>query len=231
MSASRAGVSFEAWSSDGGTLFYTEGTAPPLHLMSKNADGSGEARAVATGFTPALSADGRYLLFTDIGRETDSDVWYLDRQSGGAAVPLLQSKAGELAPRLAPNGRYFAYVSNESGPDEVYLKRFPAGEGRWQVSTAGGAWPRFSRKGDKLYYVVGESIMEVDVDLGAEPKLGAPHELFKRRPLGWPLIFGWPPGFDVSADGSRFILVEPAGETQDHSGIVVEENWYREFAK
>jgi serine/threonine protein kinase len=48
---------------------------------------------------------------------------------------------------------------------------------------------------------------------------------------GWPLIFGWPPGHDVSADGSRFVVVEPQGELKGSGGIIVEENWSRELAK
>ncbi len=97
---------------------------------------------------PELSPDGRYLLFADFGVDTFWDISYLDLQSGGAAVPLVQGKPNEIAPRISPDARYFAYVSDESGPDEVFLKRFPAGEGHWQVSTGGGAWPRFSRRGD-----------------------------------------------------------------------------------
>jgi eukaryotic-like serine/threonine-protein kinase len=231
LSALQPTYSMEAWSPDGRTLLYSDGTSPPLKLQSANADGSGAAKTVRTGWDPSYSADGRYLLFADYAKETSWDIWYLDLGSGGEAAPLLKGKPNEIAPRLSPDGKYFAYVSNESGPDEVYLKRFPSGEGRWQVSTGGGSWPRFSRRGDKLYYAIGDSIMEVDVVLGAEPKLGAPRELFRRKPLGWGLVFGWPPGFDVSAQGDRFVIVEPEGNATDLGGIVVEENWAREFER
>ena len=92
-------------------------------------------------------------------------------------------------------------------------------------------WPRFSHRGDKLYYANGDTIMEVDIATGPEPKLGAPREVFTRKPLGWPLIFGWAPGYDVSADGSRFVVVEPQGVSKNLGGIVIEENWAKEFAK
>ena len=118
---------------------------------------------------------------------------------------------------------------------EVYLKRFPQGEGRWQVSVGGGTWPRFSKRGDKIYYARGEALMEVDLAAGPEPRLGAPREIFTRKPLGWPLIFGWPPGFDVSVGfmPSSFggVVVESEGNARDLGGIVVEENWTKEFAK
>ena len=73
--------------------------------------------------------------------------------------------------------------------------------------------------------------MEVDVAAGPEPRLGAPRELFTRKPLGWPLIFGWAPGFDVSADETRFVIVESQGSASRLGGIVIEENWTKAFAK
>jgi hypothetical protein len=72
--------------------------------------------------------------------------------------------------------------------------------------------------------------MEVDVALGPEPRLGKPRALFTRKPLGWPLIFTWPPGFDVSAQGDKFVIVQALNDKQGESGIVVLENWTGEFA-
>jgi eukaryotic-like serine/threonine-protein kinase len=228
---SQVGYSMESWSTDGKSLIFSEGAAPPVAMKMRNADGSGETKALRTGWSPSASSDGRFLLFADYEKETFWNIWYLDTKSGGEAQPLVRGKPIEIAPRLSPDGKYFAYVSEESGAAEIYLKRFPTGEGRWQVSTGGGFWPRFSRRGDKLYYAKDESIMEVDIALGAEPKLGAPRELFKRKPLSWGLVFGWPPGFDVTADGTRFVVVEPQSNVKDVGGIVVEENWSREFTK
>lgn len=132
-------------------------------------------------------------------------------------------------PRLSRDGRYFAYVSDESGNDEVYIKRFPSAEGKWQVSIGGGMWPRWSRRGNRLYYVRGETLMEVDAVTVPELRLGAPRALFTRRPLGRILIYGWPPGFDVSPQDDRFVISQALDEKQDLSGIVVLESWAREF--
>ena len=231
LSAAKVPYSMESWSPDGKTILYDEGSTPPLSTKTKNVDGSGEARTVHTGYQSSYSADGRYVLFADSGVPINWDLWYLDTKGDGRAVALVSSPAIELSPRLSPDGTYFAYASNESGTMEVYLKRFPQGEGRWQVSVGGGTWPRFSKRGDKIYYARGEALMEVDLAAGPEPRLGAPREIFTRKPLGWPLIFGWPPGFDVSADGSRFVVVESEGNARDLGGIVVEENWTKEFAK
>jgi len=219
--------SIEAWSPDGKTILFEEGSSAHLPMKIKNVDGSGEARELRQGFSPSYTADGRYLLFSDADKAVNWDLWWLDTKGDGKAVPLVNTPANEGWPRPSPDGKYFAYTSDESGAYEVYLKRFPQGEGRWQVSVGGGMWPKFSKRGEKIYYVRGEAVMEVDLALGPEPHLGKPRELFTRKPLGWPLIFGWPPGFDVSADGSKFVIVEPSGDSRDLGGIIIEENWIK----
>ena len=198
-------------------------------MKAKKADGSGEAKTLRTGWSPSYSADGRYLLFADFGKDSDWDIWYLDTRFGAEAGFAADEQGRRGCPAPVAGWEVLRVrFRRRAATDDVYLKRFPAGEGRWQVSTEGGSWPRFNRRGDKLYYAVGDAIMEVDLALGAEPQLGAPRELFKRRPLGWGLIFGWPPGFDVSPDGSRFVIAEPQANAHDLSGIIVEENWSQE---
>jgi serine/threonine protein kinase len=223
--------SIEAWSPDAKRLLYTEGSGAPLTTKAKPSDGGGEAQVIHDGWGAAFSPDGRYVLFSALGPAADMDLWYIDTRGDGKAAPLLRSPATELWPRLSPDDRYFAYVSNESGASEVYLKRFPGGEGKWQVSVGGGMWPRWSRRGDRLYYVHQETMMEVEARFDTEPRLGTPRPLFTRNPLGWSLIFGWPPGFDVTAQGDRFVIAQALNEKQDLGGIVLLENWDGDFAR
>ncbi|HEX4825850.1 MAG TPA: protein kinase [Candidatus Polarisedimenticolaceae bacterium] len=226
MNAKLSTYSCQAWAPNGKQILYSDGNAPPMSLKSRAVDGSGEAKELHSGWYPTYSPDGRYLLFTDYDRgATNWDLFVSDLTAGTPAVPLVRTKANEVAARVSPDGHYVAYLSDESGPDEIYLRRFPTGEGRWQVSTNGGEWPRFSAKGDKLWYVNADAMMEVDITLGAEPKLGAPRLLFKRTSLGRGLPFGWAPGFDVAPDGSKFLIVVPEDKPEEHGGIVVEENW------
>jgi dipeptidyl aminopeptidase/acylaminoacyl peptidase len=222
--------SVEAWSPDARSIVYVEGSGAPLNIKTKPADGSGEAKLIHTGWGASWSADGRYLLFADLDKTTAWDCFYIDTQGDGKPIPLAHAPATEQWPRLSPDGKYFAYISDEGGGDEVYLKRFPGAEGKWQVSVGGGYWPRWSPKGDRIYYVHEDTIMEVEVTLGPEPRLGTPRALFTRKPLGWPLIFGWPAGFDVTASGDRFVIVQSLAAKQDLGGIVVLENWWREFS-
>jgi len=229
LSAVNVPYSIEAWSPDARTILYNEGTSAPLTMKVKNVDGSGETRVLHTGYAASYSADGRYLLFSDFGNANRWDLAYIDTTGDGKPKPLVSGPASEGWPRLSPDGRYFAYISDEGGADEVYLKRFPQGEGRWQVSVGGGSWPHWNKRGDRIYYAKGDTIMEVDVASGPEPRLGTPREVFSRKPLGWQLIFGWAPGFDVSPDEKRFVIVEPQGAATELGGIVIEENWQSEI--
>ena len=231
LNAGQSSYSDQAWLPDGSAIVFSEGSAPPVAMKSKAADGSGDAKSIRTGWAPSYSADGRYLVFSDYDKVSGFwSVASMDVKAGGQAVALVkQAKADAIAPVVSPDAKYMAYVSNESGSYEIYLRRFPSGEGRWQVSTNGGNWPRFNRKGDKLFYTVGDKIMEVDVTLGADPKIGIPRELFTRKPLGRGLPFGWAPGFDVAPDGDRFVVVLSEDQQNVHTGAIVEENWTKAF--
>jgi Tol biopolymer transport system component len=231
LSATNVPYSIEAWSPDGKSILYNEGTSVPLTMKIKNVDGGGETRTLHTGYAAAFSTDGRYAVFADTDKASNWNLWYIDTTGDAKPAPLLVTPATEGWPRISPDGKYFAYVSDESGADEIYLKRFPQGDGRWQVTVGGGQWPRWNRRGDRIYYAKGDAIMEVDVASGPEPRLGTPREVFTRKPLGWPLIFGWAPGFDFSADEKRFVVVESQGAAKELGGILVEENWTSEFKK
>ena len=129
-----------------------------------------------------------------------------------------------------PAGHLLAYMSNESGQWEIYLTRYPTCEGRWQISTAGGQWPRWSARGDRLFFCQAEDLMEVDVGGADTPTLGTPRRLFG-RPSSGSGGFGLYPGFDVTGDGSRFVGTRPAGHEGPAPGVTVVQSWATEFAK
>jgi hypothetical protein len=121
-------------------------------------------------------------------------------------------------------------MSTESGQWEVFLTRYPSCEGKWQVSTAGGQWPTWNGKGDRLYFAQGDDVMAVDVGHGESPSLGTPVKLFARAALGTG-SFGWVPGFAVNRDGSRFVTLRGGDRRSSAPGITVVQNWVAEFAK
>jgi hypothetical protein len=91
-------------------------------------------------------------------------------------------------------------------------------------------WPRWNRRGDKIYYARGDAVMEVDVAFSSEPRLGTPREVFVRKPLGWPLSVGLTVGA-TSPDEKRFVIVESQEVAKDLGGILIEENWTDEIGK
>ncbi|NIM01192.1 MAG: hypothetical protein GTN89_10185 [Acidobacteria bacterium] len=147
----------------------------------------GAVETMMTGDAPALSPDGEYVVFSRRREDAATwDQWYAPLD--GEAEPTLLTEQARLG-RVSPDGRYIVYQSDESGRDEVYLKRFPSGEGKWQVSVDGGAVPRWSPTGTELFWHgPGGNLMAVDFEAVPELKLGVPHLLFNYQP-GWMLRF------------------------------------------
>ena len=213
-----------AWHSDGDRIVF-EGTG----IFSKRADGTGatqtlaQGNAMAVGSGPELSRDGRFLVYTSAGK-AGIDLWYVSLDGDKKPVPFLEAPGDQRAPQFSPDGRYLAYVSSESGRAEIYVRPFPSGEGQWQVTFQGEYLPRWSRTGDKLYFVeAATTLMEVDVATRPSLTLGS-----RRKVLS--LGAGWLYGYDVSPDGKRFLVVQPAsGGDSRTPAITVVENWYAEF--
>ena len=217
-----------AWSSDGGFIYYTD--EPSDSIFVRAADGTGAARAVVKGVFPEVSHDGRYLIYNLFTTGTQFDIWYLELADDAQPQQLVASPAREGAAVLSPDGRYFAYQSDESGSAEVYVKRFPSGEGKWQVSNDGGMWPRWSRDGNRVYYRHGDcDIVEVPVETESGLVLGAPRKIIdcsdlKLTSLDYRC-------FAESADGTQILMLQSV--TTDFNtidvGITVVENWASEF--
>jgi len=149
-------------------------------------------------------------------------------------VTFVGTPAFERAPKLSPDGNFLAYVSNETGRNEVYVRPFPRGEGRWQASVNGGTQPRWRGDGKELFYVEGEgALMAAQVETEPTFALGRTQRLFEsedfRSATNLPN-----PQYAVSVDGQRFLTSTPV-ETDDKDepaapvNIHVVENWYEEF--
>jgi Tol biopolymer transport system component len=192
-----------SWSPDGKELAMANSTDGSIRI--RRWDGSDADRKLADGGQPDLAPGGTELLFTRIGKETKQDIWSLPLDGRGDARPFLATAASEEGPRLSPDGRYLAYVSDETGHTEVHLRPFPTGAGRWQVSNGGGGQPRWSADGRRLFYIRNDDeIMEVETDLRGTPVLSDPRPLFSSQALH----LGPGHGYDVLPDGSGFVTIE-----------------------
>ncbi len=218
------------WTPDGSTVVYLN-TARSA-IMSRAADGTGVEQFQCRGYVPAMSPDGRFVVFEEDGVDTKSDILMrpFPVDTSIAAVSVVASMSSETSPVVSPDGQHVAYTSDESGRWEVYLARFPSGEGKWQVSTSGGTWPAWNRRGTRLYYQFNNMLYEVDVDARSGLSLGRPHTLFRADSLG--INLNPTSNFDV-ADGDRFVVNHSAGDEKGRQmlRIRVVQNWFEEFTE
>ena len=128
--------------------------------------------------------------------------------------------------QFSPDGHWMAYVSNESGQFEVYVRPYPGPDRKKQVSTQGGTHPKWNRNGKELFYRVGNKMMVVDVSTSPDLTLSQPRVLFEQR-----YAFGSAqtiPNYDVSPDGQRFIMVKD-DSASGRLNIVL--NWFEELKR
>jgi Tol biopolymer transport system component len=223
------------WSFSGGDIAYY--LRDQGRILRRAADGSGEAVPLVESERPLRypdwSRDGRYLAYCQ--RNVDArgglDIHYTEFGSDGKAgesVTFLDSPANEVQPELSPDGKFLAYASNELGSYEIYVRPFPGGGGKWQVSTSGGSLPRWRSDGKELYYLQGDTLMAVAVSTESALEVGRPQPLFDVSSVA--PASGRNRVYDVAADGQRFLTVAPvAGADAMPSKIRVVENWYEEF--
>jgi len=153
---------FPVWSPDGKWIAYNSDRNGHANLCRKPSDGSGAEEILLTDEQTAVpndwSRDGKYLLYSR-GPASNQEIWALPlegERKPWLVVPRTASSFTYLG-HISPDGRWIAYVSNESGAPEVYVAAFRGGQGKWQVSTNGGTQPKWSRDGKELYYANGTS--------------------------------------------------------------------------
>jgi Tol biopolymer transport system component len=219
------------WSPDGKFMsYYVGNTASSLLTLVQPTDGSAGVDTVASRGAGASFVPGSNdMLFSTHTVEYGWDLFIGPRTPGSERRPITQESAWQYAGVASPDGRYVAYVSRETGTDQVFLKRLPDGSGKWQVSIEGGGWPKWNAAGDRLFYARGEDIMEVAVETSAPPVLGRPQLVFSREGLGFQIAFGWDPDFAMSGDGERFYFFEPADQGDTRTTMVLYQNWANAF--
>jgi Tol biopolymer transport system component len=214
-----------SWTPDGGSIVYASSRGGRTAIYRQPADGGSEAERLTPLDTPAgdatVSGDGRYLAYL---RPDRVDIWMRRIDQDDDCRPLLASGFAEWAPRLSPDGRWLAYCSDESGHEELYVRPFPEGEGRWKVSTGGadeGAW---SPDGSSLLWISDErDMMEATfAAAGRDVQIGRPRSLFSAEPY-WDRL-------SVTPDGDLLLIrSEPGSWMPDHLVVVV--NWFEELTR
>ena len=214
------------WSPDGNRLLFVNAKKVMNELWWQPADGSGSAELVYRGsdairegvFTP----DGNDIVFRMDTPDSNRDIFLLPIQGERTPVPILVGIDDDKQPRVSPDSRWLAYVSNQSGREEVYVRALKGPGARYPISTGGGGEPLWSPDGTRLYYRVGARMMAARVVTSPSFTVVARDTLFEGPYMTDP----WHPNYDVMPDGKGFVMVRPV--EQDRQLIMVM-NWGEEL--
>jgi Tol biopolymer transport system component len=224
------------WSPDGSQIAHFRGgrDADTRGLFKTAASGTGTEEGLMDlpARTTDWSPDGRFIVYNYPSEKNRSDIWCLPLFGDRQYYTLLATEFAESQGQFSPDGRWLAYVSDESGSYEIYVQSFTAegklGGNKVRVSPQGGNYPRWRRDGQELFYVAtDEQMMAVPVQTsGTTFEAGAPVALFKTHLM--PLLFSNPSEYDVTPDGQRFLVGTLVGKPAPVSVIL---NWTAELKK
>ena len=202
-----------AWSPDGRRVSYVRVLGTTVDLRVIDADGGRPADSLLAIpgydiyhglFTP----DGREIVARTTGGLGGRDIWLAASGTSTPPRALLATTFNEESPALSPDGRWLAYVSDESGRREVYVRSFPAMGARYAVSTGGGTEPMWSPRGDELFYRNGPSILAAEVRTTPGFEVVQRSTLFSSRDY----VLGQPyQEYDVTRDARHFVMVRNLG--------------------
>ena len=212
---------YPVWSPDGKRIIFVSSYRFNGARLSQKILGEAKEEKVPDSpdsqIPTSWSRDGRWLLYTVASQTTRNDVWVMSLLGGEKPRRLIGTEFDESEARFAPDGHWIAYTSNESGRNEVYVQAFPNGENRQIASKGGGSSSHWRADGKELYYLAPDgTMMAVDVTYSHSLELAAARSLFQ-TPRG---TTGW----DVAADGKRFLLAAPAQQSAQTPFTVVL-NW------
>ena len=212
------------WSPDGSRIIWVSAREGRARLYQKAANGTGQDEPLfnVSGFPTDWSRDGRFIIYYQTDPKTKNDVWVLPLDGEQKPFPFLQTEAYEGGAQLSPDGRWLAYVSDESGRFEVYVQRFPTGGSKRQISTGGGVGPHWRRDGKELFYYANDGkLMTVLVGSGESFEVGAAVVLFEFRSGS---ISPSIAPYTVTGDGRRF-LVNAIVDAEPRAPLTVVVNW------
>jgi Tol biopolymer transport system component len=223
------------WSPDGSRIVFASNRGGVFDLYEKDSGGAGQEQQLLKSGEPKIPEDwshnGRFIVYRTQRPQTGLDLWVLPLEGNRDPRPLLQSPFAEMSGRFSPDGRWMAYVSNETGQFEVYVQTFPTSGGKWQISSGGGVQPRWRKDGKMLYFMslgtaVDRQVMAVDIATSPDGalKAGVAQGLFAVNPVN---LLTDRNSWDVTPDGQRFLVNTSTAQAQTGqvAPVIVVVNW------
>jgi serine/threonine protein kinase/Tol biopolymer transport system component len=206
--------SYPVWSPDGSRIIFSSGNDLYQEPVSGVKNPELLLRSSEAPYAVSWSRDGRFLLYQEFDPKTRWDIWVLPLEGDKKPAPFLVTEFREGDARISPDGHWVAYISDESGHFEIYVRSFAMNSagtateagGKWQISNGYARQPRWRGDGRELFYTGGDrQVMAVEIATNLEFKAGKPHPLgFKAGADSWTGI-----GWDSTPDGRRFLVAAP----------------------
>ena len=219
------------WTADGKLITFRSARGGIGNLYQKQADGSGPTERLTTSEynqnPDSWSPDGSVLAFTEIHPKTEYDIWILSMDGDRKPELLISSPQRDCCARFSPDGKWLAYVSNETGRDHVYVTPYPEPTVKWLVSgEEGGGGPLWSPDGTEIFYRSGNQMMVVSVQTKPTFSSGKPRELFEGAYVTSTTLPGVSQYHDIHPAGQRLLMIK---EDQSGGQINVVLYWFEKL--
>ncbi|MCC6427781.1 MAG: protein kinase [Phycisphaerales bacterium] len=209
------------WTPDSKSIIFTADLGGSVSTYIAAADGSNSPRKLFDGqhgsSATALRVDsGLAMVYAQGG-----DIWMRGIEPLAEPTRLISSQFFEADPAISPDGRWIAYASNETGQDEVYVRPFPKGDGKWQASRGGGSIPAWDKAGKRLFYLKGHQLFTVPYTVDGSFQL--PQKL-----CDIPADFDLP---TVAPDGQRYLWGRKLPPPYTGDRVHVVQHWTEELKR
>jgi serine/threonine-protein kinase len=223
----------QVWSPDGEYLAFSSDRDGRENPYRKRADGSGDAERIAEidhdFWASSWSPDGKWIL-GEVQAES-FDLWAVLADGSGEPVEYLSTTFFDRFPAISPDGRWVAYMSDESGRSEIYVRPFPAAAGKWQVSDGGGSWPAWSKDGSELIFRSEDGLMAaaVTVESGsfrADRPVPVASGGFSKDQIGISVSGSIFPDFEPMPDGENFVVLQGGEGQSRQTHVTLVTGWF-----
>jgi Tol biopolymer transport system component len=209
------------WSPNGSRIGFRSGRKETFGIYVRSAEGGGAEETLYSLKEQAgptdWSRDGRHIVFQQLSG-SQNDIWIIPLSGDKKPYPYLKTQFNEGQARFSPDGRWMAYMSNETGQPEVFVRPFPGPGTGVKVSTAGGHTPVWNPDGKELFYISFDNrTMTAEIrSKGSGVEIGVVRPLFTRTPVM--------SDYDVFPDGKRF-LINRVIEPKETDPLTLVVNW------